>query len=102
MPFGLKTAPPIFQRKMDKIFEEYKRFVLVYVDDILVFRKDMKEHLGHLQTVFRFFVSNGIIISKKKIELCKNYINFLGITLGEGKVKLQPHIAKKALDMPDK
>ena len=96
MSFGLKTAPPIFQRKMDSIFGEYKRFVLVYVDDILVFSKDIKEHLGHLQTVFRLFVENGIIISKKKKELCKNYINFLGVVLGEGKIKLQPHMAKKA------
>ena len=47
MSFGLKIAPPIFQRKMDEIFREYKRFVLVYVDDILVSSKDIKEHLGH-------------------------------------------------------
>ena len=102
MPFGLKTAPPIFQRKMDSIFGDYKRFVLVYVDDILVFSKDITEHLGHLQTIFRLFVQNGIIISKKKMELCKTHINFLGIILGEGKIKLQPHIAKKVLDMPNK
>ena len=102
MSFGLKTVPPVFQRKMDSIFGDYKRFVLVYVDDILVFSKDMKEHLGHLQTVFRLFVENGIVISKKKMELCKNHINFLGVVLGDGKIKLQPHIAKKALEMPDK
>ncbi|MCF8704118.1 reverse transcriptase family protein, partial [Corynebacterium sp. MC-02] len=102
MPFGLKTAPPIFQRKMDEIFGEYKKFVLVYVDDILVFSRDLQEHLGHLQTVFRLFVNKGIIISKKKMELCKTHINFLGITLGDGKIKLQPHIAKKVLEMPDK
>lgn len=71
MPFGFKTAPPIFQRKMDEIFREYKRFILVYVDDILVFSKDMQEHLGHLQIIFRLFVNKGIIISKKKMELYK-------------------------------
>ena len=36
------------------------------------------------------------------MELWKNHINFLGVILGEGKVKLQPHIATKVLDMPDK
>ena len=39
MPFGLKTAPSIFQRKMDNIFKNYYSFVLVYIDDILVFSK---------------------------------------------------------------
>lgn len=32
-PFSLKTVPPIFQRKMDDMFRDYKNFVLVYVDD---------------------------------------------------------------------
>lgn len=36
------------------------------------------------------------------MKLCKNYIIFLGIILGEGKIKLQPHIAKKILDMPNR
>ena len=70
------------------------KICFVYVDDILVFSKDIKEHLGRLQTVFRLFVDNGIIISKK-MELCKNYTNFLGVLLGNGKIKLQPHIAKR-------
>lgn len=39
---------------------------------------------------------------EKKIELCKTCINFLGVTLGEGKIKIQPHITKKILEMPDK
>lgn len=102
MPFGLKTAPPFFQRKMDNTFGKYKHFILVYIDDILVFSNTMQEHLGHLQKVFNLFIDNGLIISKKKMELCKTYINFLGITIGEGKIKLQPHIAKKILEMPDK
>ena len=87
---------------MDNIFGEYKHFILVYVDDILVFSQNIQEHLGHLQIIFRLFVKHGIVISKKKMELCKTYINFLGITLGNEKVKLQPHIVKKVLEMPDK
>jgi deoxyuridine 5'-triphosphate nucleotidohydrolase len=101
MPFGLKNAPSIFQRKMDEIFLKHK-FVLVYIDDILVFSKTLEEHLGHLKLVFSEFIKHGIIISKKKTELCKTYINFLGVNIGEGKIKLQPHISKKILDMPDK
>ena len=46
MPFGLKNAPSVFQRKMDNIFNKYKNFVCVYIDDILVFSKTKEEHLA--------------------------------------------------------
>ena len=36
MPFGLKTAPQIFQRKMDKIFSDYSDFIIVYINDMLI------------------------------------------------------------------
>ena len=53
MPFGLKNAPSIFQRKMDNIFRDNDLFVVVYIDDILVFSKNKKKHIGHLQIVFK-------------------------------------------------
>ncbi|GLT29446.1 hypothetical protein SLA2020_043150 [Shorea laevis] len=67
MPFGLKNAPSIFQKKMDQIFKKYPDFVLVYIDDILVFSKTETEHIKHLQVVFTEFLKNGLIISKKKM-----------------------------------
>ena len=45
MPFGLKNAPQIFQRKMGKIFFDYSAFIIVYIDDMLIaliMRKIMK------------------------------------------------------------
>ncbi|GLT32336.1 hypothetical protein SLA2020_070100 [Shorea laevis] len=102
MLFGLKNAPSIFQRKMDQIFKKYSDFVLVYIDDILVFSKTETEHIKHLQVVFTEFLKNGLIISKKKMELSKEYIEFLGMRIGQGKIQLQDHIVKKILDFPDK
>ena len=52
MPFGLKNAPNIFQRKMEDIFNKHKDFAIVYIDDILVFSKNRQEHKGHLQIIF--------------------------------------------------
>ena len=46
MPFGLKNAPSIFQQKMDNIFNQYKNFVCVYIDDILVFSRNKKNMLA--------------------------------------------------------
>ena len=101
MPLGLKNAPALFQRKMQNIFNENQEFILVYVDDLLVFSKSYKEHIAHLEVFFRKVEQNGLILSKKKMEICKEKINFLGHEIGEGKIYLQEHIAKKILQFPD-
>ena len=101
MPLGLKNAPALFQRKMQNIFNENQAFILVYVDDLLVFSKSYKEHIAHLEVFFRKVEQNGLILSKKKMEICKEKINFLGHEIGEGKIYLQEHIAKKILQFPD-
>ena len=53
MPFGLKNAQSIFQRKMNNIFRDNDSFVAVYIDDILVFSKNKKKHIEHLQIVLK-------------------------------------------------
>ena len=101
MPLGLKNAPAIFQRKMQNIFNENQEFILVYIDDLLVFSRTYKEHIAHLEIFFRKVEQNGLILSKKKLEICKEKINFLGHEIGEGKIHLQELIAKKILQFPD-
>ena len=93
MPFGLKkNAPSVFQRKMDSIFRDNDSFVTVYIDDIFVFSKNKKKHIGHLQIVLKNFDRHGIIISKSKMQLFQPTIEFLGVIIGNGKILLQPHI----------
>ena len=74
MPFGLKNALSIFQRKMDKIFRDNDSFVTIYIEDILVFNKNKKKHIGHLQIVLKKFEEHGIIISKSKMQLFQQTI----------------------------
>ena len=61
---------------MDGIFSKYKSFILLYIDDILVFSKNLDEHYEHLYIVFNDFLQIGLIISKKKIELANEYMEF--------------------------
>ena len=76
MPFGLKNAPAVFQQMMDTIFKKYYKFVAVYIDDILIFSKNKKDHEEHISMVFIELEKNGLVASKKKIHLLKYNIEF--------------------------
>ena len=83
MSFGLKKALKIFQRMMDRIFSKYS-FVLVYINDILTFSQTFQEHIKHLKLVFEELINNELVVSRKKIKLFKNQIEFLGFELENG------------------
>ncbi|GJW95705.1 retrotransposon protein, putative, ty3-gypsy subclass [Tanacetum coccineum] len=71
MPFGLTNAPAVFMDLMNRIFHEYlDKFVIVFIDDILVYSKSEEEHEQHLRIVWRFLEqrSYGIIMDPSKVE----------------------------------
>nr|GEZ72792.1 TPA: orf y [Tanacetum cinerariifolium] len=98
MPFGLKNAPAVFQRKMDKCFKGTESFIAVYIDDILVFSKNEKEHTKHLEKMRKICEGNGLVLSPTKMKIAVSTIDFLGVVIGEGTIKLQPHIRKKIVN----
>jgi hypothetical protein len=102
MPLGLKMHQQYSKGKCKIYLTNIKAFISVYVDDLLVFSKSYKEHISHLETFFRKVEQNGLILSKKKMEICKEKVNFLGHEIREGKIYLQEHIAKKILQCPDR
>ena len=101
MSFWLKNTPSIFQWKIDNIFNKYKNFVYVYIDDILVYSKTRDAHVSHLKLVLNEFLKQGIVISGKKAQLFRKNIEISGVEIGYGKIKLQSYIAKKILDTPN-
>ena len=82
LTFDIKNTPAIFQRKMDNVFLKYNKFVCVYIDDILVFSKNKKEHISYLKLVVSEFLKHGVIISSTKAQFCRQNIEFLGVELG--------------------
>ena len=48
MPFGLKNAPRVFQRKIDKILSDYSSFIIIYIDDMLICSNNEKDYEKHL------------------------------------------------------
>ena len=52
MPFGLTTAPAVFQELMSRVLEGLDKFTVAYLDDILIYSNTLDEHLAHIQNVF--------------------------------------------------
>jgi hypothetical protein len=68
-PFGLKNSPSAFQRMMDEILKEYiDDFVIVYIDDLLIYSKNLEEHMKHLELVSQRLKEYNIQINMKKSE----------------------------------
>lgn len=68
LPFGLTNAPPTFQRMMNSIMSDYlDQFVLVYLDDILVFSRTKEEHVEHLRLVLERLRQAKLYANKKML-----------------------------------
>ena len=71
MPFGLKNALWVFQRKIDKIFSDYSSFIIVYIDDMLICSDNEKDHEKHLNIFITLCKEPDIVLSKKKVKIKK-------------------------------
>ncbi|KAL0293900.1 UNVERIFIED_CONTAM: putative enzymatic polyprotein, partial [Sesamum angustifolium] len=101
LPMGLANAPQIFQRKMDNLFKDYFEFMFVYIDDILIASKNMKEHIKQLEIFSDACYKEGLVLSEKKATIAVNKIEFLGILIDEAGIELQEHIVEKIRNFPD-
>jgi hypothetical protein len=91
MHFGLCNAPATFQRIMDTIFrKERGLFVCPYLDDIIVFSKNITEHKKHLDIVLGKLKAAGIRLNKSKCKFYKESIKILGYVVNSGKVYIDP------------
>lgn len=79
LPFGLTNAPATFMHLIQKIFHSYlDRFVVVYLDDILVYSRSRDEHEEHLRTVLQVLRENKLYAKLNKCAFYRTEIEFLG------------------------
>ena len=79
MPFGLTNAPVAFMDLMNRVFHEYlDRFVIVFIDDILILSKSMEENEEHLRIDFQILREKKLYAKFKKCEFWLNQVVFLG------------------------
>src|SRR6202043_428637 len=82
MPFGLTNAPATFQHFMNDIFSDLlDTFMVVYLDDILIYSEDPKQHVEHVCEVLRRLWENGLFLNPAKCEFHAETMEYLGFVL---------------------
>ena len=76
-PFGLTQAPAYFQMLVNKVLEGLE-FAFGYLDDILIYSKNMEEHLQHIQTLFERMRQADLKLTKWKCNFLKAHVQYLG------------------------
>ena len=89
MPFGLKNAPATFQRALDIILSGVRwQICLVYLDDVIVFSRGMKEHIAHLDQVLTLLRAAGVSLKLKKCQFFQSRVDYLGHVISPGKLSM--------------
>lgn len=86
MPFGLTNAPATFMDLMNRICREFlNKFVVVFVDDILIYSPSEEEHERHLRTILQLLREHRLYAKYEKCELWLSEVKFLGyVVSGDG------------------
>ncbi len=79
LPFGLKNSAATFQRLMNTVLRDcLGKFCFVYIDDIVIYSKNIHEHLEHLKQLFDVLEAAGLTLNLSKCNMLQNSITFLG------------------------
>ena len=91
VPFGLTNAPAAFMALMNGVFRPYlDKFVIVFIDDILVYSRSKQEHQQHLTTVLQTLRENQLYAKLSKCEFWLEQINFLGHVISAQGIMVDP------------
>jgi hypothetical protein len=91
MPFGLTNPLAYFMYMMNKVFLEYlDKFVVVFIDDILVYSRNEKEHEGHIRLVLQKLRDHKLYAKLSKCEFWLKQVTFLGHVISKGGISVDP------------
>jgi hypothetical protein len=91
MSFGLTNAPDYFMYMMNKVFMEYlDKFVMVFIDDILIYSRNEEEHEGHLRLVLQMLRDHKLSAKLRKCEFWLKQVAFLGYVISKGGISVDP------------
>ncbi|XP_028120977.1 uncharacterized protein LOC114318317 [Camellia sinensis] len=101
MPFGVTNAPAAFMDLMNRVFKPYlDEFVVVFIDDILIYSKSAEAHEDHLRLILQTLREKKLYAKLKKCEFWLQEVAFLGhVVIKEG-VSVDPHKVEAIVNWP--
>ncbi|KAL0536811.1 hypothetical protein IC582_025773 [Cucumis melo] len=91
MSFGLTNAPTVFMDLMNRVFREFlDTFVIVFIDDILIYSKIEAKHDEHLCMVLETLRANKLHVKFSKCEFWLKQVSFLGHVVSKAGVSVDP------------
>ena len=101
MPFGLAGAPATFQRLMQTLFrDDMLQILIVYLDDIIVFSQDIREHLKRLELVLQKLREHGLKLEPKKCQFFCSKVTYLGHVVSADGVATDPAKTEAVVNWP--
>ncbi|GJX98174.1 putative nucleotidyltransferase, ribonuclease H [Tanacetum coccineum] len=90
-PFGLTNAPVVFMLLMNRVCKPYlDRFVIIFIDDILIYSKSRKEHEGHLKLILNLLKKEELYAKFSKCEFWLSKVQFLGHVIDSEGIHVDP------------
>lgn len=99
MPFGLTNAPATFCNLMNNVLFDYlDDFVVVYLDDIVIYSRTLEEHVNHLSLVLSQLRKYTLYVKMEKCEFAQQEIRFLGHLVSKNQVRMDPKKVQAIVD----
>jgi hypothetical protein len=101
LAFGLCNAPAVFQQLLNSVYEnELGKFVVVYLDDILIYSRSEADHVQHLRITLQRLREHELFAKRSKCQFCQPDVEFLGHTVSHRGMEMDQHKVDAVRDWP--
>ncbi|KAL0156943.1 hypothetical protein M9458_048189, partial [Cirrhinus mrigala] len=101
MPFGLANSPSYFQAFINETFRDMlNRWVIVYIDDILIYSSTLLDHIQHVRSVLQRLIAHQLYAKEEKCEFHQGKVSFLGYVISSEGVAMDKKKVNAVLNWP--